>query len=162
VAMADAPHAAEHSLEVHLPFLQLVLDDIKVLPLVVGHAPVEMVAAVLDAVWGGPETLIVISTDLSHYHDHATAQELDRATGVAALTAPEERVLLDVAFQSVLSGLNGEGPMHVDTATLPPTLAERHGVFVTLLVAGELNGCVGTLFPIEPLGPAVARLAWDA
>ena len=85
VVVADAPHAAEHSLEVHLPFLQLVLDDIRVLPLVVGHAPVATVAAVLDAVWGGPETLIVVSTDLSHYHDHATAQKLDQATADAVV-----------------------------------------------------------------------------
>src|SRR4051794_15236537 len=79
VVMEDAPHAAEHSLEVHLPFLQLVLNDISVLPLLVGHARAAMVATVLDAVWGGPETLFVISTDLSHYHDYATARTLDQA-----------------------------------------------------------------------------------
>jgi len=85
VVVADGPHAPEHSLEVHLPFLQLVLDDFKVLPLVVGRAPAAMVAAVLDAVWGGPETLIVVSTDLSHYHDHATATRLDGATAGAVV-----------------------------------------------------------------------------
>jgi AmmeMemoRadiSam system protein B len=83
VVTADGPHAAEHSLEVHLPFIEHVLGDVTVLPLVVGHASTELVAAVLDAVWGGPETLIVISTDLSHYHDYATAKRLDRATADA-------------------------------------------------------------------------------
>jgi AmmeMemoRadiSam system protein B len=83
VIIADGPHASEHSLEVHLPFIQRLLGDATVLPLVVGRAPMEMVAAVLDALWGGPETLIVISTDLSHYHDYATAKRLDRATADA-------------------------------------------------------------------------------
>jgi AmmeMemoRadiSam system protein B len=83
VVTADGPHAAEHSLEVHLPFVQHVLGEVSVLPLVVGRASMETVAAVLDAVWGGPETLIVVSTDLSHYHDYATAKRLDRATADA-------------------------------------------------------------------------------
>jgi AmmeMemoRadiSam system protein A len=73
-----------------------------------------------------------------------------------------ERQLIDLALASVRRGLDGDGPTHVDTATLPPELNEQRGVFVTLLVDGELNGCVGTLFPTEPLGAAVARLAWDA
>jgi AmmeMemoRadiSam system protein A len=73
-----------------------------------------------------------------------------------------ERKLVDLALASVRRGLDGDGPMHVDTASLPPELAEQHGVFVTLLVDDELNGCVGTLFPTEPLGAAVSRLAWDA
>jgi AmmeMemoRadiSam system protein B len=85
VVVADAPHALEHSLEVHLPFLQRVLGDVEVLPIVVGHAPALQVADVLDAVWGGPETLIVVSTDLSHYHDHRTAQVLDRSTAEAVV-----------------------------------------------------------------------------
>lgn len=79
----DAAHAQEHSLEVHLPFLQEVLGDFTLVPLVVGDAGPEQVGAVLDLLWGGPETLIVISSDLSHYHDYATAQRLDRATSQA-------------------------------------------------------------------------------
>ena len=70
-------------LEVHLPFLQRVLGDFQLLPLVVGDATPDTVAGVLDEVWGGPETLVVVSTDLSHYHDHNTAQTLDRATAAA-------------------------------------------------------------------------------
>jgi AmmeMemoRadiSam system protein B/AmmeMemoRadiSam system protein A len=80
--MAGA-HAMEHSLEVHLPFLQIVLDQFTLLPLVVGDVSRQLVAEVLEAVWGGDETLIVISSDLSHYHDYGTAQTLDAATSDA-------------------------------------------------------------------------------
>ncbi len=76
----DAAHAMEHSLEVHLPFLQRVLDSFKLVPLVVGEATPEEVAEVLDKLWGGAETLIVISSDLSHYHDYATARAMDGET----------------------------------------------------------------------------------
>jgi len=83
VRVMDQAHAQEHSLEVHLPFLQEVLGEFKLVPLVVGDATPEQVAQVLDALWGGPETLIVISSDLSHYHDYKTAQKLDLATSRA-------------------------------------------------------------------------------
>jgi len=76
----DQAHALEHSLEVHLPFLQQALDDFTLVPLVVGEAEPAVVAAVLEQLWDGPETLIVVSSDLSHYHDYATAQALDGAT----------------------------------------------------------------------------------
>lgn len=73
-------HAQEHALEVQLPFLQTVLDDFTLVPFAVGAATPEEVAEVLDLLWGGPETMILISSDLSHFHRHATARELDRAT----------------------------------------------------------------------------------
>jgi AmmeMemoRadiSam system protein B len=79
----DQAHAQEHSLEVHLPFLLEVLGDFKLVPVVVGDAAPEEVEALLDALWGGDETLIVVSSDLSHYHDYATAQRMDRATSLA-------------------------------------------------------------------------------
>ena len=79
----DEAHALEHSLEVHLPFLQEALDAFSVVPLVVGDAPPATVAAVLERLWGGDETLIVVSSDLSHYHDYATARAMDRATSDA-------------------------------------------------------------------------------
>ena len=83
VHMLDLAHQKEHSLEVHLPFLQEVLDDFVLVPLVVGEASPEEVAAVLDQLWGGDETLIVISSDLSHYHDYETAQRMDDQTSYA-------------------------------------------------------------------------------
>lgn len=76
----EQAHALEHSLEVHLPFLQETLDSFKIIPIVVGDATAEQVRQVLDILWGGDETLIVISSDLSHYHDYATCQKLDRET----------------------------------------------------------------------------------
>ena len=83
VQINDAAHGREHGLEVHLPFLQMVLGAFKLVPLVVGDVTSEEVTAVLDLLWGGPETLIVISSDLSHYQDYATAQALDLATAQA-------------------------------------------------------------------------------
>lgn len=80
VRALDQAHQLEHSLEVHLPFLQETLGDFVLVPLVVGDASAEEVGEVLEELWGGPETLIVISSDLSHYHDYATAQKLDSAT----------------------------------------------------------------------------------
>jgi MEMO1 family protein len=80
VSVVDETHAEEHSLEVHLPFLQEVLGDFSVLPLVVGDATNDEVAEVLDILWGGDETIIVISSDLSHFLDYDTASALDRKT----------------------------------------------------------------------------------
>lgn len=80
VAISAQAHALEHSLEVQLPFLQSVLPDFTLLPLAVGMATPEEVAEVLDALWGGEETLIVISSDLSHYLPYAAAQRVDRGT----------------------------------------------------------------------------------
>lgn len=80
VVVSLAAHALEHSLEVQLPFLQAVLDDFKVVPLAVGDATSAEVAQVLEALWGGPETLIVISSDLSHFLPYGTAQSVDHET----------------------------------------------------------------------------------
>ena len=80
VAQADAPHALEHALEVELPFLQMLLKDFALVPLLVGDATPQQVAEVVARLWDGPRTLIVISSDLSHYHDYETAQHLDAAT----------------------------------------------------------------------------------
>ena len=80
VVVSDAVHAQEHSLEVQLPFMQTVLQDFKLVPLAVGDASAEEVAAVLEAVWGGVETLIVISSDLSHYLPAEVSRLVDRKT----------------------------------------------------------------------------------
>ncbi len=76
----DEAHRREHSLEVHLPFLQRVLASFHLVPLVVGRTSPSDVAAVLDRLWGGPETLIVASSDLSHFHSYDEATAIDEAT----------------------------------------------------------------------------------
>jgi AmmeMemoRadiSam system protein B/AmmeMemoRadiSam system protein A len=80
VVKSDPAHAMEHSLEVQLPFLQKVLGEFTLVPLAVGTASVVEVAQVLERLWGGRETLIVISTDMSHYHAYAQARAIDGAT----------------------------------------------------------------------------------
>lgn len=83
VSVADAAHAQEHSLEVHLPFLQHILDQFKLVPIVVGEASPEEVAEVLEILWGDEDTQVIISSDLSHFHDYETAQQLDASTSKA-------------------------------------------------------------------------------
>jgi len=92
VQILDQAHLMEHSLEVHLPFLQEPLDEFTLVPLVVGDANAEEVAEVLERLWGDEETLIVISSDLSHYHDYATAQRLDQQTAAAIEALKPEKI----------------------------------------------------------------------
>ncbi len=94
VRVDDRAHAAEHSLEVQLPFLQETLGTFALLPLAVGDARPDDVADVLELVWGGPETLVVVSSDLSHYHDYATARAQDGRTA-AAIVAGESGAVSD-------------------------------------------------------------------
>jgi hypothetical protein len=80
VRVFDDTHLFEHSLEVHLPFLQTVLESFSLVPLVVGDVAPKVVAGIIDALWGGPETLIVISSDLSHYLPYEEARATDKTT----------------------------------------------------------------------------------
>ena len=102
--IADAPHALEHSFEVQLPFLQTVLQDFDLLPIAVGLAPPEQVGRALDAAWGGPETLVVVSSDLSHHHTHVEAQALDQQTAMRIL---ERRSDLSAAQACGADSING-------------------------------------------------------
>jgi AmmeMemoRadiSam system protein B len=88
----DEAHAQEHSLEVQLPFLQVVLGDFALVPLLAGDASPEELAAALEVLWGGPETCVIASSDLSHYLDYATANRLDRATANAIEELCPERI----------------------------------------------------------------------
>ena len=97
VQTLDEAHRLEHSLEVQLPFLQEALEDFKLVPLLVGEASPESVAEILERLWGGPETLIVISSDLSHYHDYDTARQRDRTTSTAIETLQESAIGYDDA-----------------------------------------------------------------
>ncbi len=85
VTVSPQAHALEHSLEVHLPFLQTMLPDFKLLPLAVGMASPEEVMEVLETLWGGDETLIVISSDLSHFLPYDLAKQMDDETARAIL-----------------------------------------------------------------------------
>ena len=119
VVVSAAAHAQEHSLEVHLPFLQTVLKDFKLLPLAVGDASAAEVAQVLEALWGGEETLIVISSDLSHFLPYAQAQAIDRQTAQQVMS-----------FQSVITHQQACGATPVNGLLLA---AQRHGLRPELL-----------------------------
>ena len=80
VALAPEPFVGEHGLEVHLPFVQRALGDVEVVPILVGQPAQGQVSDVLDRLWGGPETAIIVSSDLSHYHDYETARAKDAET----------------------------------------------------------------------------------
>jgi len=164
VGVLDAAHAQEHSLEVHLPFLQLVLGDFQLVPVVAGEATADEVAALLESVWGGPETLIVISTDLSHYLDYAACGLADGAT-VAAI----ERL------DGAAIGRDGAcGRVPVGGLLLA---ARRHGMTIETVdvrnsgdTAGPKDRVVGygswALFEPEkrahPLAPALLALARES
>jgi hypothetical protein len=134
--ISDAAHAAEHSLEVQLPFLQIVLEDFNILPIAVGLAPAEQVARVIDAVWGGPDTLVLVSSDLSHYHTWSEARQLDAETTRAIIECRDD--LLD---EQACGACGINGLMQV---------ARRRGLIVELLdqrnsgdTAGDRSRVVG-------------------
>ncbi len=122
VSLNDAAHIPEHSLEVQLPFLQTVLDEFVLTPLVVGDADETEVAEVLEALWGDRHTLIVISSDLSHYHDYARAQQLDQQTSRAIeMLNPAAIQYDDACGRNPVNGLlhiAKQRAMHVETVDL--------------------------------------------
>lgn len=83
VAVTPAPFVNEHSLQVHLPFIHRALGEVEILPVLVGQTPRDHVSKALEALWGGPETAIIVSSDLSHFHDYATCQAKDAETTAA-------------------------------------------------------------------------------
>jgi AmmeMemoRadiSam system protein B len=136
VESSDAAHALEHCLEVHLPFLQAVLGGFSLVPIVVGEAQPEEMAEVLEKVWGGPETLVVVSSDLSHYLSYDAARKRDRATTDAIL-----------AFDARLDPREACGAMPINGLL---TLARRRGMALELLdlrnsgdTAGDRSRVVG-------------------
>lgn len=90
VSVSKAAHALEHSLEVQLPFLQRILDDFSIVPVAVGEVGASEVAEVIETLWGGPETLVIISSDLSHYLPYSIAQQLDQQTAAQILALSSE------------------------------------------------------------------------
>lgn len=97
VVKLDRAHTHEHSLEVQLPFLQNLLDEFTLVPLVVGECNSEQVSEVLELLWGGEETLIVISSDLSHYHSYDDALQQDRKTSESIVNMQPENIEFDDA-----------------------------------------------------------------
>ncbi len=96
----------EHSIEVHLPFLQEILNEFSIVPLLVGEASAEQVATVLEQLWGGSETLVVISSDLSHYLDYESARKMDQETSQAIETLqPDALTYHSACGRTPISGL---------------------------------------------------------
>ena len=105
VETSDRAHAYEHSLEVHLPFLQSVLGDFRLVPLVVGDASPAQMAQVFDSLWGGGETLIVVSSDLSHYLPYDEARRRDQETAKAILALDANLEPEDACGAAPINGL---------------------------------------------------------
>ncbi len=106
VQVSELAHRDEHSLEVQLPFLQAVLDDFSLIPIVVGDAERHEVAEVLNTLWGDEHTLIVISSDLSHYHTSDEANQMDRRTSEAITNLKPDLIAYDDACgRNCLKGL---------------------------------------------------------
>jgi AmmeMemoRadiSam system protein B len=106
VVTASAAHAREHSLEVQLPFLQEVLAGFELVAMTVGGGSMEEVAEVIDTLWGGDETVVLVSSDLSHYNHYETARRLDQRTAQAIEELrPEELGREDACGGSALKGL---------------------------------------------------------
>ena len=107
VTRSDAAHALEHSLEVQLPFLQFLLAGFTLVPLVVGSTTTDEIAEVVSKLWGGDETLVVISSDLSHYHAYETARDLDADTAqrieACAVPIPDEQACGAYPINGLLS-----------------------------------------------------------
>ena len=137
VIVSEQAHLDEHSLEVQLPFLQQILGEFSLIPIVVGDAQADEVAEVIARLWGDEHTLIVISTDLSHYHEYYAAKQRDRATSDAIENLKANLIDYDDACGS--NGLKGM-----------LTIAQEKGLKVELVdlrnsgdTAGEKDRVVG-------------------
>jgi AmmeMemoRadiSam system protein B len=105
VSIADEAHREEHSLEVQLPFLQEVLDDFTLVPVVVGRCPPQTIAAVMDTLWQTPGTLLAVSTDLSHFHSYQEARKIDASTCARLLAREHAFAGEDACGAAALNGL---------------------------------------------------------
>jgi AmmeMemoRadiSam system protein B len=134
VEVSDRAHALEHSLEVHVPFLQAVLGEFSLVPIVVGDASPAEVGEMLDVLWGGPETLVVVSSDMSHYHPYDVARACDRDTAQAILRLDSHLVPEDACGAAPINGLlalarrRKLAPELVDLRNSGDTAGDRHRV----------------------------------
>jgi MEMO1 family protein len=160
VLLDDAAHAREHALEVQLPFLQTVLAGFRIVPFAVGDATAQEVAEVMELLWGGSETLIVVSSDLSHYQRYAEACAIDRDTA--------DRVL------ALSTSLDHEQACGATPINGLASVARRHGLRPELLdlrnsgdTAGDKSRVVGYAAfaftpPAEPPTPVMGRTGSEA
>ena len=134
VVVSAAAHQFEHSLEVQLPFLQTVLDDFTLIPLAVGDAEAADVAQVIDQLWGGPETLFVISSDLSHFRSYQHAQQIDRDTVQSILQLRALHTHEQACGATPVNGLllsarqRGLRPRLLDLCNSGDTAGDKHSV----------------------------------
>ena len=105
VAISDEAHRLEHSLEVQLPFLQTLFDDFTLVPVVVGESTPQQVATLIDTLAGIPQSLIVISSDLSHFHDYRTAQQIDASTSERILQKSSQLTGEEACGARAINGL---------------------------------------------------------
>lgn len=136
VCVSDAAHAQEHSLEVHLPFLQTVLGNFTLVPLAVGDASAEDVAEVLERLWGGDETLIVVSSDLSHFLGYADAQAVDQQTAAKIIARRPDVTHYEACGGTPVNGLSLAARRHA----LVPVLVDLRNSGDT---AGDRQRVVG-------------------
>ncbi len=160
VRVFDPPFEDEHSLEVQLPFLQVVLDDFQVLPVLVGQTPPESVAFLIDALWGGEETRIIVSSDLSHYHDYEKAQQLDQHTAELVETLPARGADLGARLRVPPAARSARGGACPGTAGARRRSAQLRRHRRSAQPCGGLRVLPGRLIR-EPL-EAVAQLAGEA
>lgn len=130
VTALEQAHAREHSLEVQLPFLQYLLEDFKIVPIVAGHASPQLVARVLETLWDGPETLIVISSDLSHYLDYDSARESDEETSQAIISMDNH----------IIDGYHACGSVGINGLLLYARQHDLHGQVLALQNSGDTAG----------------------
>lgn len=134
VEVSDAAHAREHSIEVHLPFLQSVLGDFQLVPIVVGDATPAETAAMYDLLWGGDETLIVVSSDLSHYLPYEAARAVDAHTARSILELSDSLEPEEACGAAPINGLlravraRGLVPEQVDLRNSGDTAGDRDRV----------------------------------
>ena len=134
VSVSDAAHAPEHCLEVELPFLQVLLGEFSILPLLVSNASADQVADILEKVWGGDETRIVVSSDLSHYLDYEVARSIDQDTAQQVVNMrrgiAEDRACGAVAINGLIEAARRKGlsPRLLDLRNSGDTSGDRSRV----------------------------------
>ncbi len=153
VTLAE-PHRREHAVEVELPFLQTVLDDFSIVPLVTGAASAGQVAEILEILWDD-HTLVVVSSDLSHFHDYDTARRLDAATAQIIVSGgPHELGEGSACGRLAIQGLkitSGRRGMDISLLDLrnsgdtagPPNEVVGYGAFRVDAPAGAGQGAGG-------------------